>query len=917
MLYVGNTAPTATQPPATPASSYVGASGTMTACPGWPYLSFESITYAMAVANGLAQAYSINVKCPLTGRYVVWWQPPGPAGGPANVNLAEVLVYANTIVPQLVSTTAQCSMSSYYGGYPCTLGQDGVLTNFAHTLSGNAGIDPNGGWFQYDLGYDAFVNYVVIYDRTDCCQVRIDGGAVYVGGQQINFRSNALCMGGGSLPGSQTATPSVAGNPPGFTFSTVVTTGGYTAQGIAQSYALNIACGLTGRYVTFALPPCPGGGCNFLNLAEFQVFSNTPNPNPPWSFLSAGAGTLLVSQGQPIVMSSTYGTNYASFCNDGNIYQNGGTGQNFCNSLNDADGAWLTIDLGISSAIGTMVIYDRTDSQGSAARMDGFTMYVGEAYPNYRQNAQCNPALIPYYLSTISLSMAQLQGLTMNWAALFPCQLTGRYVTLRSLPNQFLNIVELQAYAYNSCPSRSATGAAQVSGSVCTNAGWGAVCQFQCNAGWLPISGAATATCNGAAWSGNPLVCAPPCQDLLPPPFVVAAQQTYYMDDFNVDGSLALLTSLSPWLQPLGFPSATPPPLSKWFQQDGMLQASANILFAQDLYAVIASQKINTYASAFTLSASVMTASRAGLVFRAQDYNNLYRVWFDVVDGFAAVELLAAGVPTPLTTATQPFAANAWHAVSVSMQGTGINVTIDGQLLFNLFDPLYTTGQAGVYAQSSAFFDNLAFAAAPAICSGMTNGDSCTFMCGAGLVAQGAMTRVCTNTNVSGVMTPLFVPDPVAAPLTCTLPPVTFYPSTLLVLENSAANVAVGNPLIAFSTNPTFRKYFCARKPVTATAHPPNRPRSPPPPPFFKFPHPYRRGPLRDHGCLPDGRLPEPGLRRQPHPGPEPLLHQRLHGPGRAAHGRLRAQLGLPELRGRQHVRHHGARLRLGLLAGL
>ena len=135
IVYVGNTPATTTQPPAVGANSYFGASGTMTACPGWPYLNFEGITYAMAASQGtgLTQAFAMTVNCALTGRYVVYWQPPGPAGGPANVNLAEVQVYAVSKPPVLISATATCSMSSYYGGYPCTSEAEAALVYFAHT----------------------------------------------------------------------------------------------------------------------------------------------------------------------------------------------------------------------------------------------------------------------------------------------------------------------------------------------------------------------------------------------------------------------------------------------------------------------------------------------------------------------------------------------------------------------------------------------------------------------------------------------------------------------------------------------------------------------------------------------------------------------------------------------------------------
>ena len=44
-------------------------------------------------------------------------------------------------------------------------------------------------------------------------------------------------------------------------------------------------------------------------------------------------------------------------------------------------------------------------------------------------------------------------------AARINCALTGRYVTLKAALGQYMNLAELQAFAYNSCPARTATGA--------------------------------------------------------------------------------------------------------------------------------------------------------------------------------------------------------------------------------------------------------------------------------------------------------------------------------------------------------------------------------------------------------------------------------------------------------------------------
>lgn len=287
----------------------------------------------------------------------------------------------------------------------------------------------------------------------------------------------------------------------------------------------------------------------------------------------------------------------------------------------DLDGGYVTVDLGISTAIGSIVVVNRQDAC-CTTRLNGFGLFVGDD-PSYKNNAMCDPSIVPFDLSLITAAMAAAQGLTIQYAARINCALTGRYLTLKAALGNYMNLAELQAYAYNSCPPRTATGAAIVVGSVCSNAGWGSVCTFTCNAGYVAVSGSTSAVCNGAVWSEPPLVCMPTCDDLPAPPNTAYGVQTFYSQDFTLDGALANLQSLRPTVDLMGFPASSPPQGSKFFQYDGMLQTSANVLVSEDLYAVISNEKIANYQSQFSLTAAVYTYTRAGLAWRAQDANNL------------------------------------------------------------------------------------------------------------------------------------------------------------------------------------------------------------------------------------------------------------------------------------------------------
>jgi hypothetical protein len=276
-------------------------------------------------------------------------------------------------------------------------------------------------------------------------------------------------------------------------------------------------------------------------------------------------------------MSSTIGTQTCNLALDGIIYggtnngYNNGVGAaqyNFAMTNNDA-APFITVDLGFSTSVNSIKVAGRQDVWGASARLDAFEIYVGMS-PLWSQNTRCDPTNIP----------ASLLGLNFN-TALFPCALTGRYVTIHipagtwSSPSWFqdpvfgnnwynqqdgyLNVNELQVFANNGCPAYVAAGATMVPGSVCVGAGWGATCAYTCNPGWIDVSGTSISHCNGAVWDSPPLVCQPPCADLPAPQYSSSCTQTLYNDNFNVDGSLSALTSLDPVNQVLGIPSTNPP----------------------------------------------------------------------------------------------------------------------------------------------------------------------------------------------------------------------------------------------------------------------------------------------------------------------------------------------------------------------
>ena len=709
---------------------------------------------------GYAQSfpcYAVGTKTLLAGRYVTIRRQFGAAVLPLMV--AELQVYGTAATP-LVSQGQPCTMSSVSGISGCTMALDGNPQTFAQNNNDAPLYGNPFGWLTVDLGVPTVVSRVALVARPDtAATVRTLDNLVFYLGDAASFYSAAT-----NLYANPQCNASFVPK---------------TLFGLANSTA-TFACvendGLgwasaqpaIGRYLTLQTRATAS-----FSVAELRVFA---------------ANAVLASFNKPCFMSTTSGAFVCQNAFNGII-------SDYASTTGDIDN-FITVDLGLSTAVAYIKVTARTDCCGANSNNPYF--FVGDS-SNYHQNVPCPAAGIVPSLFTAA------QG----WQMTFACALTGRYVTMHiaSSASYQLQVAEVQVFAANACPDLDATGATQLAGSVCSGAGYGQVCTYVCNQGFVAVTGATSNTCNGAAWTSPALVCQPVCPDLPAPQYADSCSQSYFMENFNLDGALSRFMSLQPYTAKLAIPSGAPPQLTKWFTYDGFLQSSSLVACTADLHLAISSAKIFAYPSTFTLSARINTASQAGLIWRMQDNANGMRFFYNAAMGQAQVQRLVAGLPVTLSSATSPYLTpNVWHVVSVTVQGSAINVTFDGALLISTLDNTYQVGYAGVYAQSSALFDDLSHTADCTDCTGMTNNDQCTFSCQAGLIAQGPVTRVCTGT--SSIATMAYAPDATASPLYCTLAAPTFLPTALYVAENSAANAPVGAPLVAFTTNPNYQVQY-------------------------------------------------------------------------------------------------------------
>jgi len=688
----------------------------------------------------------------LSGQYVTLRRNPLVVD---SFNVAEFQVFGTADTP-LVSQNKPCRMQSTFGINTCAFALDGRFDTYAQNNNDAPTTGSLLGWMTVDLGVATVISSIKIYARRDADATTLNNFRIYVG-ELPDFYTDVYNM---NMMCNQTYLPTTLATLPGnmSEFKCVVNDN--------MGYKTNMPA--MGRYVTVQFTNGPR-----FSIAELQVYS---------------ANLALASYNKPCKMSSSLGGRVCNVAFNG-IHNVLGEYAATATS-NDIDN-YLTVDLGFSSAVRAIKFIGFPNP----AYDQNFEFYVGDS-SNYHQNVMCNPTYIPRLLSANEM-----------WQHAFACTLTGRYVTFH-VPTNNIVTTEMQVFTANACPPRTATGATQLGGSVCGSAGWGQVCTHVCNAGWVPISGSASSTCNGQAWDKPPLVCAPTCTELLPPAYSASCTQTFFTESFNINGALSRFISLNPYTQLLAIPTDNPPQGSTWFQLDGMLQASGLPSCTPDMQLAIASNKIYDWASGFTLSARISTASRAGLIFRALSSTNLLRFYFDVISGMAAIERVVDGNPLVISSVYSYLfkTPNAFQSVSVSVLNSQINVSFNSQLVLTTSDRTFLVGYAGVYAQGSALFDDLTHSVACTTCQGMTDTSTCTFSCQDGLIAVGPLSRTCYGTTSVASMT--FSPDLVTQPLVCTLPAPTFLPATLLILENSIKNTNVGDPLVAYSTSPDYQVQF-------------------------------------------------------------------------------------------------------------
>jgi hypothetical protein len=618
----------------------------------------------------------------------------------------------------------------------------------------------------------------------------------------------------------------------GLEFSTLSYVSVYQFRVTAITAIGNGAPGLSSTYTTPLAPaaPFPALFAGYVNAAAGKLFytgdgaTNTalriptaaqyPKiPSYACTASSDGAGSTVVS-----------GTGSSSFnlarVNDGRL-GTCGTGT-CCFSATPGvavDGDFLEVDLSFPTAVRELSIYN-THEPTLADKIDNFAVFVGnvasrgyEPFNRWKLNARCAPAQVPTAIGASSFLPATIGLPATAYAARFTCSsptgLTGRYLYIQVPPGQQIFVDEVVVWSNSSCPARTATNAVIVSGSVCAaGSPLGSTCSHTCLPGYVQVSGATSSRCNGEAWNDAPLNCQLVCNSLSPTTFGSSCTMGLYVNDFSLPTSNSTLALVSAAAVPMtsigGFAVVS----------GGVLQLNAGKSSQGAEVVIVAyTSAVRAWSGSFSWSANVyLTDDAAGLAWQIQDGQNMFRLSLNAATGVHELQRVFQGSITVMTTFSHAIAYKTWYPVSINSTQYTHNIYVGGRLLATVVDWSWTGGWPGVYAASSAKFDNLAYnvdCTAAGACSGLTDGSKCTFGCPSGMIAAGPSVFTCSSAMQSSGSTTPYTP---AGLLTCTLPPPVFPTASISVAENSQKFAAVGAPLQASILTPGYSLIFIVKR---------------------------------------------------------------------------------------------------------
>jgi hypothetical protein len=264
--------------------------------------------------------------------------------------------------------------------------------NFYRSSVTSTNLDPNA-WWQVDLDASKTIGSVVIWNRTDCCSSRLSDYWVFISDVPFNPSDTPATLQDRAVTWKSHQT--VAPNP----------------------YATIATHGAKGRYVRVQLT-----GTGYLSLAEVQVSALGPD-------LAVGKPA---TQSSDLPGSSGSGAGAAV---DGNI--SGEFSLGTVTSTNLDPHAWWQVDIGASTAIDSLAIWNRTDCCPS--RLSDYWVFISDT---------------PFSPSDTPAKLKNRAGTWKSHRILPPDPSTtiktsganGRYVRVQLTGTDYLSLAEVQVF---------------------------------------------------------------------------------------------------------------------------------------------------------------------------------------------------------------------------------------------------------------------------------------------------------------------------------------------------------------------------------------------------------------------------------------------------------------------------------------
>ncbi|MFC6355534.1 alpha-L-fucosidase [Luethyella okanaganae] len=348
-----------------------------------------------ALAPGEVRSYDFNVNLPTEN------PPAGDFRIEASATFGKLTYRAHDLTRLGVENAAQgkaATQSSTANGGVASRAVDGNTNGAFGNGSVTHTAEPsNQAWWQADLGTVRDILDIDVWNRTDCCGIRLSDYNVFVSDTPIT----------GGTVAEVVADPAVRNYP----------------QTATAGSPTRVKIGGTGRYVRIQLnsPTLP------LSLAEVQV--NSPK------LLGAEADQNL-ALGKPAIQSSSTSTTsgIASLAVDG--ITDGRWGEGSVTHTQPSNEPWWQVDLGSNAAVTAIDLWNRTDCCGS--RLSKYHVFVSET---------------PFTGNSVAESLAQpgvrdfYQDATAGSATRIDVGGTGRYVRVQlTSSDQPLSIAEVQVW---------------------------------------------------------------------------------------------------------------------------------------------------------------------------------------------------------------------------------------------------------------------------------------------------------------------------------------------------------------------------------------------------------------------------------------------------------------------------------------